>query len=205
MLCERQDRRVGRTTGPPATSDAPTPVDPRPPVPTPRPGPHAGAVRYLAGVALLAAAYFAAGKAGLAFPSVGEIVTLVWPPTGIAVAVLLRFGLRYWPGVPLGALAINAGLVSEWALVGIAAGNTLAPVAAVLMLRRLRFDPSFAVPARPAPVRRRRPGRDGAVGHQRGRLAVPSTAPSCSPSSPKSGWSGGSGTRSGCWCSPRRC
>jgi PAS domain S-box-containing protein len=95
-------------------------------------------------VALFAAAYFAAGKAGLAFPHVGEVVTLVWPPTGIAVAVLWRFGLRYWPGVPLGVLAVNAGLVSEWALVGIAAGNTLAPVATVLMLRRLRFDPSFA-------------------------------------------------------------
>jgi PAS domain S-box-containing protein len=95
-------------------------------------------------VALFAAAYFAGGKAGLAFPTVGEIVTLVWPPTGLAVAVLFRFGPRYWPGIPLGVILLNAGLASPPALAGIAAGNTLAPVVAVLALRRLRFDPSFA-------------------------------------------------------------
>ena len=116
---------------------------PRPPIPI-RPRVNAGTARYLVGVVLFAAAYFAAGKAGLAFPFVGDVVTLVWPPSGIAVAVLWRFGLRYWPGVALGVLATNVGLVSGWVLAGFAAGNTLAPVAAVLMLRRLRYDPSFA-------------------------------------------------------------
>jgi two-component system cell cycle sensor histidine kinase/response regulator CckA len=100
--------------------------------------------RYLLGVLVLALAYYAAGKAGLATPHIDQVVTLVWAPTGIAVAVLYRFGLRYWPGVAVGAFAVNADLVSAWAAAGIALGNTLAPVAAVMALRRLRFDPAFA-------------------------------------------------------------
>jgi PAS domain S-box-containing protein len=95
-------------------------------------------------VLLLAVAYYATGKAGLTFPYIEHVVTLVWAPAGIAVAFLYRFGLRYWPGVAAGAFAVNADLVSAWAAAGITLGNTLAPVAAVMALRRLRFDPAFA-------------------------------------------------------------
>jgi signal transduction histidine kinase/CheY-like chemotaxis protein len=98
---------------------------------------------YLLGVAGLGLGYAAAGFGGLAFPYVERNVTLIWPPTGIAVAVLFRAGLRYWPGVSLGALAVNLTLSSPAAAAGIAAGNTLAPVLAVVLLRRFRFDPSF--------------------------------------------------------------
>ena len=54
-------------------------------------------------VALLAAAYFGAAQVGLSLAFVAEQVTAVWPPTGIALAALLLFGSRAWPGITLGA------------------------------------------------------------------------------------------------------
>lgn len=67
-------------------------------------------------------------------------VTAVWPPTGIAVAVLMLFGLRLWPGIFAGALISNA-LSGEplWTAAAIAMSNTAAPVAAALLLHRVEF------------------------------------------------------------------
>ena len=62
---------------------------------------------YALHVAGLAAAYIIAGTIGLQLAMVGSLVTLVWMPTGIAVAALFRWGWRYWPGVWLGAFAVN--------------------------------------------------------------------------------------------------
>ena len=58
--------------------------------------------------ALLAAVYFGAAKLGLTMAFVAEQVTAVWPPTGIALAALLVFGYRIWPGIVLGAFLANA-------------------------------------------------------------------------------------------------
>ena len=57
----------------------------------------------------------------------------VWPPTGIAIAALLLFGIRYWPGVTLG--VIFGYLFNNNALnvsIGLAIGNTLEAVASCL-------------------------------------------------------------------------
>ncbi|MFJ8043320.1 MASE1 domain-containing protein [Kitasatospora sp. NPDC096147] len=86
--------------------------------------------------------YLAAGRIGLLQQVVigGARVTPLWPPTGIALACLLFFGLRVWPGVALGAfLVIASSGAPRWGSIGIVAGNTLAPVAAYLMLRRVGF------------------------------------------------------------------
>jgi PAS domain S-box-containing protein len=69
-------------------------------------------------------------------------VAFIWPPTGIAVAVLFRAGLRYWPGVFAGALLCESQIFPLWVAAGVAAGNTLGPVLAVVLLRRLRFEAS---------------------------------------------------------------
>ncbi len=93
----------------------------------------------LAGVALL---YFAAAQAGLAFAVVGSTVTLVWPPSGIALVVILVFGYRIAFGIALGAFLTNAwtGLPMLLAA-GIAIGNVLAALAgAFLLKRRARFQ-----------------------------------------------------------------
>ena len=55
----------------------------------------------------LALVYVGLGKLGMAISPVSGFATLVWPPTGVALAALLIGGYRLWPGVALGALAIN--------------------------------------------------------------------------------------------------
>lgn len=85
----------------------------------------------------IAIAYVAAAELGFAFAFSTKQVTAVWPPTGLAVAALMLFGNRVWPGIFLGAFASNA-LRTEpmWAAVAIAAGNTVAPLVATDLFRR---------------------------------------------------------------------
>src|SRR5690606_8284714 len=87
-----------------------------------------------------ALAYYLGAQLGLSLSLVAENVTPLWPPTGLAVAAFLLLGRWTWPGVFVGALAVNlpvsAGLLP--ALVT-AVGNTLAPLLAVLLLERLGF------------------------------------------------------------------
>jgi diguanylate cyclase (GGDEF)-like protein/PAS domain S-box-containing protein len=67
-----------------------------------------------------------------------EQITLVWPPTGLALAALLLLGPDVWPGVFAGAFLANitAHEPSGVAL-GIAAGNTLEAIAAAALIRRV--------------------------------------------------------------------
>ncbi|WP_030709247.1 MASE1 domain-containing protein [Streptomyces sp. NRRL F-2580] len=90
----------------------------------------------------VALAYYVGGRIGLHQSVIvnGAEVTPLWPPTGIALAALLWLGLRTWPGIALGTyLAIER--IGDFNLsgLGIVAGNTLAPVCAYLMLRRVGF------------------------------------------------------------------
>ena len=99
--------------------------------------------RPLVAVALvlgMAAVYFGAAELGLRLALVREQVTPLWPPTGIALACLLLFGVRWWPGVTLGAFLANVLMgPSIPAVLVISAGNTLAPVCACLLLTRTGF------------------------------------------------------------------
>ncbi|MGA8576693.1 MAG: MASE1 domain-containing protein [Candidatus Cybelea sp.] len=86
---------------------------------------------------LVAVAYVAAAQIGFTLAFTTKQVTAVWPPTGIALAALLLWGYRAWPGIWLGAFASNA-LSSEpvWTAAAIATGNTLAPAFGNFLLRR---------------------------------------------------------------------
>ena len=55
------------------------------------------------GAVLLFVAYFVTARLGLLMDAVAGFATLVWPPTGIALAALVLFGARLWPGVLVGA------------------------------------------------------------------------------------------------------
>ncbi|MGV3622970.1 MAG: MASE1 domain-containing protein, partial [Archangium sp.] len=55
----------------------------------------------------LGVAYAAAGAAGLELASKPGNVTAVWLPAGLALAMLLTFGRRLWPGITLGSLVCN--------------------------------------------------------------------------------------------------
>jgi signal transduction histidine kinase len=84
-------------------------------------------------------------RLGLAMDAVGGLATLVWPPTGLALAALLLGGVRLWPGVAIGALVANlwVGAAPLLAL-GIALGNTLEAVIGAALLRRTRrFRPAL--------------------------------------------------------------
>ncbi len=89
-------------------------------------------------VLLLALAYIAAARLGLAMDAVSGFATLVWPPTGIAIAALLLYGYRVAPGIWIGAFVANAWAGAPIAAaVGIAIGNTLEALLAMWALRRL--------------------------------------------------------------------
>src|SRR6185503_6608429 len=106
-----------------------------------------GRMRLLRQILVTAAVYFAAAKLGLRLAFVAEQVTVVWPPTGIALAALVVFGPRLWPGIALGAFAANATANETLAMAAaIATGNTLEGVAAAWMLRRLDFRPQLDRP-----------------------------------------------------------
>ena len=93
---------------------------------------------------ILALAYFVTGRLGLMLPAVGTNITLIWLPTGIAVAALLRYGYGCWPGVALGAVAVNLAVRTPLPVaVEVAVGNTLGPLLAALALRRMGFHPAF--------------------------------------------------------------
>src|SRR5262245_162230 len=84
--------------------------------------------------ALVAALYLAFGELGLSLASAHASSSLVWPPSGIALALVLLLGGRIWPGLFVGAFAVNlvnnlhnlsasSGRAFLCAL-GVAAGNT---------------------------------------------------------------------------------
>ena len=91
---------------------------------------------------VVALAYYSAGRLGLLLPYVGSHVSLVWLPTGIAVAAYWR-----WGGAMTWAVWAAAALVNYqtggpgWMSVGIALGNTLGPWVSTVLLRRWSFDP----------------------------------------------------------------
>ncbi len=95
-------------------------------------------------IVCLAIGYFVAGRVGLELAMVGSLVTLVWLPSGIAVAALFRWGWRFWPGVWLGAFAANATVSHDLLLsLAVSLGNTIAPLVAAALLRRWRFNPDI--------------------------------------------------------------
>ena len=99
----------------------------------------------LGAVVGLAAIYIVVARLGLSLDAVAGFATLVWPATGIALAALVRFGYRLWPGVFIGAFVANV-LTGATPLValGIGVGNTLEAIVGTYALRRIPgFRPSL--------------------------------------------------------------
>ncbi|MGW0985881.1 MASE1 domain-containing protein [Streptomyces sp. NPDC002486] len=97
-------------------------------------------VRVALQICAVAALYYGSAELGLLQQLVRGQVTPLWPPSGIALASLLLLGPRVWPGIALGAFLANVTLgPSLWAVLAIAAGNTLAPVCSYALLRRAGF------------------------------------------------------------------
>lgn len=89
--------------------------------------------------------YVLCAKLGLALAFRAQQVTAVWPPTGFAIAAILRFGRRSAIGVFLGALIANATTHEPFAVaIGIAIGNTAEAMLAVMLMRRFDFDAALS-------------------------------------------------------------
>ena len=102
-------------------------------------------LRYLAMVVCLAAVYDIAARFGLSWATVHENITVIWPPSGIVLAVFLRFGMRFWPGAFAGSLLANlATSVGFTTAAGIAAGDTLEGLVAAALLSWTGFDRRLA-------------------------------------------------------------
>ena len=83
-------------------------------------------LHFAARIALLAAVYFLAGRLGFIASAVHPVVSSAWPPSGIALAALLLYGKRLWPGITIGAFVVNVtGGIAPLAAASIAVGNTL--------------------------------------------------------------------------------
>jgi PAS domain S-box-containing protein len=63
--------------------------------------------RIFAEIIGIAIVYYLAGKLGRTVAPPPGIATVFWPPSGIAIAALVIFGNRVWPGVWLGAFLSN--------------------------------------------------------------------------------------------------
>ena len=91
-------------------------------------------------LAVVALAYWFAARFSLQLALVHGQVTPIWPPTGIALVAILIFGTRVWPAIFLAALAVNLPIgPSPLGAAAIAAGNTVAPLAASALLKRFGF------------------------------------------------------------------
>lgn len=95
--------------------------------------------------AIVVILYIVTARIGLSIEPINTFATLVWMPSGIALAALMVGGCRFWPAVAIAAFAVNVSLGATIpAALGIAAGNTLEALTGAWVLERyVGFNPRF--------------------------------------------------------------
>ena len=94
-------------------------------------------------VVMLTALYFLGGLLGKEAAFVHSTVSLVWPPSGIALAAILLFGYRFWPGIAMGAVLFSfiGGVPFGFFTLCTAIGNTIGAITCAFLLERfVKFD-----------------------------------------------------------------
>src|SRR5262245_47544295 len=88
-------------------------------------------------IGAVALAYFLAARLGLLLALHYKNISPVWPPSGVAMAALIAWRVRPWPGLAIGAFLANysTGLPLQTSFV-IAVGNTLEGLLCANLLRR---------------------------------------------------------------------
>lgn len=85
-------------------------------------------------------AYLAAGKLGLLIPYVGSHVALIWLPSGIAIAAILRWGFISVIPIYLASFTANLSIGSPLPLAAqMSIGNPVGPMAAAMLLQYFDF------------------------------------------------------------------
>jgi diguanylate cyclase (GGDEF)-like protein/PAS domain S-box-containing protein len=104
-----------------------------------------GAVVFCLRALALAAAYYLSARLGLLIPYVGTHISLVWLPTGIAVAAFWRWGPAMAPAAWVAAVAANASIGGPlWIALFVGVGNTAGTLLTARLLRRWGFDDRLA-------------------------------------------------------------
>src|ERR1041384_5463744 len=90
-------------------------------------------LRTVTRVVILTAVYFVGGLLGKQASFLSGSIAWVWPTASIALAAILLFGYRFWPGVALGAVLFSFmdGLPLGFFTLGTAIGNTVGALACV--------------------------------------------------------------------------
>jgi len=82
--------------------------------------------------------YFVTAKLSLQLAFVNASASSVWPVTGIAIAVLLLYGYRFWPVIFLGAFLVNLTIPGTvLTSLAVATGNSLEALCAAWLISRL--------------------------------------------------------------------
>lgn len=108
---------------------------------------------YIFKIVFIAFCYYVTGRLGLLLAVPPGYATAVWPPSGLALAVLLCLGRRYWPGIMLGSFCVNVFIsfdvtnqatmfVSASLAVVIATGAVLQAVAGASLVRHFISIPN---------------------------------------------------------------
>ena len=103
--------------------------------------------KYFFQIAIVCLAYVVAGKLGQATTNIrSSNLGPVWPAYGIALAAILKYGYRVWPGVMAGALLVAFfSPVPHITALGQAAGATLAAMTGAFLLHHfVDFRPSLS-------------------------------------------------------------
>ena len=98
-------------------------------------------LRDFAWMAGLLALYYPLGRLGLATSGFAHgNATLVWPPTGLALAALVLGGRKLWPAVWIGGFLVNLSTGVPLATsLAVGTGNALEAVVGAALLERVRF------------------------------------------------------------------
>ena len=95
-------------------------------------------LRYVSQLSVLAALYFVVAKISLLAAIPPGYATSVWPPSGIALATILLYGPRLWPGIWIGAALVNLTVQSSVvAAVMMGSGNALEALVGAALIKRL--------------------------------------------------------------------
>jgi PAS domain S-box-containing protein len=83
------------------------------------------AATYLLELAVIAASYFGVANIALLVPATNPAATPLWPPTGVALCLVLLCGYRVWPAIFLGAFFASAFSVYGMSMASVPAAASI--------------------------------------------------------------------------------